>query len=1128
MADLSTAAIAACNLEIKATVEKLKRLTQRSLQSTWHISQEPLFAITGLEQDAWQQWAIATLNVKDHIAWSRGQQTLWLCQQVTVPEALNGFPLAGLSLKLSLTWWAEAAAVYVDGHLVQEGDLFDYFARIPLSARVTPGDTFTIAIRLVSPGHDNGALVRSTLMYESLNPILPEPGFIADELTVLQIYAAQLAPEKLSAITTAIAHIDWSTLPQQEALLQELAALRTCLQSLTPWIKQRQITCVGHAHLDLAWLWPVEDTWRAAERTFRSVLALQQDFPDMTYTHSSPALFDWLETHKPELFHSVLTAIKAGRWSIDAGLWVEPELNTLGGESLARQILYGQRYAQSRFGQVSAIAWLPDSFGFSWQLPQLLKLGGINYFATQKLRWNEATDFPHSCFWWQGLDGTQIMSLTLPPIGTDIDAPQMAAQGVEWEAKTGLTEMLWLPGMGDHGGGPTRDMLERAQRWAESPFFPRLIFDSPIHHLQRLTHALEDDVPPASDHEPSQEVETVANLTVNKTLAEERQRSHPDTSATPPPINTDASSLPLPIWNDELYLELHRGCYTVHADQKWYNRRCEDTLREAELYSAIAQMMGSFTYPQATLEIAWKRVLFNQFHDILPGTAIPEVFETANPDWQAAYDAAQVIRTEALGEIAAQLPRSAPPQPDAIPLSVFNSLSWEQTNLVEISLTALPLQVARWRVIDAATGTDLTIQYSDHCDRHDTAPCQPSETTPSAPCILFSATVPPLGYRQYWLLPATSSTPADQPSAPPDQRTDFCLENELVQAVIDPTSAELRSLVEQATQQNVVRSSANQLQAFADAGQYWDAWDIAPNYQQHPLPAATVESIAWMEQGPLRQRLRVVRHLADSRIQQDYMLERSQPYLKVVTTVDWQACQVVLKAAFPLSFEVTVATYEIPFGAIARPTNPSTPHEQAKWEVPGYRWAELNNGEIGLSVLTDYKHGFDAKPDQLRLTLLKAPLWPNPQADRGRHQFTYGLYPHVGDWRASKTPQQAIAFNTPLQVVIGKAGQAAKASSIPASHQGIFLDWQLETAHLAALKQAEDSPSQYILRWCDLYGQGTTIDADISQMERTDLLEETIAVADPNHLHPWQIASFKTSSFINKSLRNLPPPATPQ
>ena len=1074
---------------ITATAERLRSLTRRSLQLGWQMAHRPDSQVTSATA-GWTAWPIAMPNAKQHIAWERGQKALWLCQQITVPPALQDFPLEGSALRLGLTWWAETAAVYVDGQLVQEGDLFDYFGRILLSDRVTPGDTFWAAIYLVSPGHDDGALVRSEVVYEQAvaSPeASPEPSFIADELTVLQTYAAALAPDQLADIAAAITPLDWSTVGQRKRFLQELTALRSRLQSLSPWIKQRQVTCVGHAHLDLAWLWPVADTWQAAERTFRSVLALQEDFPELTYTHSSPALFHWFETHRPELFQTVQQAVQQGRWSIDAGLWVEPELNTLGGESLARQILYGQRYTQSRFGEVSAIAWLPDSFGFSWQLPQLLKLGGIDYFATQKLRWNEATTFPHSLFWWQGLDGTALLSLTLPPIGTDVDPVQIAHHSAQWEHQTGLTETLWLPGMGDHGGGPTRDMLTSAQRWAESPCFPQVTFASPLEHLQRLCP---EPLPP----------------------------NHPDST--------------LPVWRDELYLELHRGCYTVHADQKWFNHRCEDALREAELFAAIAHRQTGFNYPRTALTAAWQQVLFNQFHDILPGTAIPEVFETANQDWQQAHDAAGQIRTQALQAIAASLPQPTPPHPDAIPLFLFNSLNWSQTDLVEITLSTLPATFPAWQVWDPQTATEVTVQISHYSDRADQRPGSPDVESDESPRLLFLATIPAVGYRLYWLVP--QSTPL--PTPPPSPNQEYRLENESVWAVVDAATGDLVELWDKATGTNRLRSPANQLQAFKDAGQYWDAWDIAPNYQDHPLPAAQLQSIQWLESGPLRQRLRVVRRIADSDIQQDYVLEAASPYLKVATLVHWQATQVVLKVAFPLTVEADQATYEIPFGAIARPTRSTDPHEQAKWEVPAYRWADMSHDTAGLSILTDYKHGFDAQPDQLRLTLLKAPLWPDPQADRGWHRFTYALYPHGGDWRKAQTPHQAIAFNSQFSIVVGEkvgdpaaiAGNAVDeldANAPAIASQGTFLDMDTAGMHLAALKLAEDADDQYILRLWELYGRSATLTAASLTFERTDLLEAPLAdVQNPHHLDPWQIATLKVTAFDGSSSSQLPQP----
>jgi alpha-mannosidase len=457
------------------------------VRATWHrCPAEPGALPTAAEG---QNWPLAPLNDRRHIAWAGGKVPLVLHQRFTWPSDLNGYPLAGLTARLALRWWANRAEIFVNGERVQEGDIFDCWTRVVLSDCVVPGESVEVALHLLSPGHDDGALVQAELVFEQPPGDCPEPGFVADELTVLATYLAQFEADKLESLTQALGAIDWDGVGDRDRFHTSLLTLRNALEPFSPWLKQRTLHCLGHAHLDLAWLWPVAETWEAAENTFRSVLALQQDFPELTFSHSSPALFAWLEEHRPELFATLQKQVRAGRWAIDAGLWVEPDLNLPGGEAIARQILYGQRYCAERFGAASAIAWLPDTFGFSWQLPQLLGQGGIRYFATQKLSWNDTNPFPHELFSWQGLDGTSITGVTLPPIGTDIDPVAMATYACRWEARTGYSEALWLPGVGDHGGGPTRDMLQKARRWAESPFFPTLAWGHAVPLLDRLVFA---------------------------------------------------------------------------------------------------------------------------------------------------------------------------------------------------------------------------------------------------------------------------------------------------------------------------------------------------------------------------------------------------------------------------------------------------------------------------------------------------------------------------------------------------------------------------------------------------------------------------------------------------------------
>lgn len=1020
-------------------IQQLRAYSQRDVQSQWQGLFEDL---GGGLKDASSPclWDVQKLNDRQHIAWQR-RRILWLYQRFTVPETLNGYPLEGLTLRLSLAWWAEDVRLYVDGEWVQSGDLFDFFTRFCLSESVMPGQVFDVALRLESPKHDAGALVRSHLIYEAIDhPMTPEPGFVADELAVLQYYFQVLSPDKLADLESLVTK-EWQA--SSGDLHQRMASLRQALLPYSEWLKQRQIHCVGHAHLDLAWLWPVADTWRAAERTFESVLALQQDFPELTYTHSSPALFAWLESHRPQLFSRIQQQVASGKWSIDAGLWVEPELNIASGEAISRQILYGQRYCQEKFGARSLIAWLPDTFGFCSQLPQLLKLGRVQVFATQKLRWNDTTQFPHELFRWQSPDGSEVLGWTLPPIGTDFDPLKIAEYGAQWEQTTSSLHVCWLPGVGDHGGGPTRDMLMKARRWQASPFFPQVKFSTPAEFLQQVLNN-EDSVALPS-----------------KTLGIEQ----------------------FPLWSDELYLELHRGCYTSHSDQKQQNRRAEDLLYQAEIWATVAQLLADQPYPKEQLEIAWKGLLFNQFHDILPGSSIPEVFEDANQSWGEVLSIGHDVLETALETVSVQVAAS-----DGQSLLVFNSHSWSRTGVVDVAVPS-----GRWQILDGQTRQPVDVAME--------SVKSPFEDDPTTRLKFVACDVPAVGYRLYRLV-QHDSHPIEEQIADP---TEFVLDNHLLRVKISAETGEILSCVQPSTGREMFSGPANQLQCFEDSGQYWDAWNIAPDYESKPCPSARLSSIEWVSSSTIAQRLRVTRQLNKSTIVQDYILEVDSPLLKVETWVDWQETQVVLKVNFPTNITSEQATYEVPFGAIQRPTKPTTDHETAKWEVPALRWADLSDATFGLSVLTDCKHGFDAKPHQLRLTLLKAPLWPDPGCDRGYHHFTYAIYPHEGTWQAARTPHYAQALNIPLRVHVPEATASENVTALASQS---FFQLDSENLLLAALKPSETDPDKFIARYYDAYGfvtgDGQPVINSLGLTPGTylDLLEEPLS-AEP--VRPYQI-----------------------
>lgn len=1063
-----------------------------------------------LDPSRWQDWATAELNAKHHIPWPQGGQVLWLGQRLVVPKTLQGYPLQGLTLRLSLTWWATQAQAFVNGQLVQEGDLFDTSARICLSQRVAPGEAIALTLRLVSPDHDPGALVRSLCLYErpdyGLYPS-PEPGFVADELAVLHHYLTGFAPQKLVEVATAAEQLDWSTVTDQATFDQSLSRLRQDLLPLSDGLKQRQISLLGHAHLDLAWLWSIAETWEVAERTFTSVLQLQADFPELLFCHSSPALYAWMEQNRPALFEQIRAQAAAGRWEVAAGLWVEPEFNLVCGESIVRQVLYGQRYTQQRFGAISKIAWLPDSFGFCWQLPQILALGGIEYFVSQKMRWNDTNEFPHELFEWRSPDGSQLLSLNSAPIGEGIDPLKMIRYACQWEQKTGLPHTLWLIGVGDHGGGPSRDMLDVARRWQQSPFFPTLAFSTAQAFLDQIGGA----------------VGQMTNLPVTLDSPGSATQHHP-----PQPRR-------LPLWNTDLYLEFHRGCYTTHADQKWQNRRCEEALHEAELFAALATLRLGTPYPQGAIETAWKQVLFNQFHDILPGSAIAAVYDDANRAWQQAAIASKAVRSDALRAIATHINLPAPPHPAAQAVVVFNPFNWSRSEVVRVSLEPVGSgsEQGSWQICDLA-GDAIATQL-----------IKPSpQSTHPAQLLFVAEAIPAVGYRCFWLCSDETARRAD-PSLPHLDPQLFVLENESLRVEVDPLTGDLASVFDKTQQRQVLAGAGNQLQAFQDSGQYWDAWNIDPHYAEHPLPAAELVEIRHGHWGAVETSIEVIRKIGQSLFTQQYVLQQDAPLLQIRTAVDWQERHVLVKAAFALNLTADTATYEIPYGAIQRSTSREGDRDSAQWEVPALHWADLTAASeppsdvptYGVSLLNNGKYGYDSQPSQLRLTLLRGSTWPNPTADLGRHEFTYALYPHAGSWQSAQTVRRGYELNQPLLTLIlspapqpsTDSGTADPRNSLAPSGQ--FLNLAGEHLILTTLKQAEDNSDGWVIRGYECHGEAATLDLETvllgdllhpaktatalipPTLELVDVLENPLVPAarmeESMAIAPWQIFTLR-------------------
>ncbi|PSF38742.1 alpha-mannosidase [Aphanothece hegewaldii CCALA 016] len=1006
------------------TLDKLRQLVQVDVQENWYYLDQDL----SIKDIKLEKAKPVQLNDKRYIIWSSGRQVQWLIQKIKFSSSLKEYPLIHLTARLVLTWWAEDAKIYINGKLVQEGDLFDSTTRRLLTTDVIPQREIIIALRLVSPGHDIGALMRSVLIFEK--PDFIDPAFVADELTVLYNYLQAFEPEKLDILANTLNQISWNIVSDQEKFNQNLLEIREQLQPLASSIKKRQFHLLGHAHLDLAWLWPIQETWEVAQKTFNSVLKLQKYFSELKFGQSSPVLYEWIENNRFELFTQIQEAYKAKSWELLGGMWVEPEVNLISGESLIRQLLYGQNYFKEKFGTITKVAWLPDTFGFPWQLPQIFKQAGIEYFVTGKLHWNDTTKFPHGVFWWKSPDGTQLLSLMSPPnvAGVmDTNPIIMMNYAISWEQQTGLKDAFWLPGVGDHGGGPTRDMLEVQQRWQNSPFFPQISFTTAQEYLDNL-----------------------------------------------PQEN-------LPVWNDELYLEFHRGCYTTHGDQKYYNRYCEKLLYQAELWSSLASIHLELPYPKTALTDAWKKVLLNQFHDILPGTSIPKVFEDANREWCKVIETGEAILDISLQFIASRIILPIPPHSEAIPIIIFNSLNWTRSEVVSIIMNSL----VNWDIYDV----ELNQVYS--------------QITSENKLLFLAKDIPSVGYRLFWLSPTERVKPEIKTTS------EFILENDYIKVIINHESGDLESIFDKVQQKEILNGAGNQLQAFQDKDQYWDAWNIAPNYQDFPLQPSKLKSIEYLDYGLIQSRIRVIRIIGNSEFIQDYILRINSSILQIKTTVNWQEENILVKVAFPLKLESDVVTYEIACGAIERLTCPQTEAEKAKWEVYGHRWIDLTdvNQNYGVSLLNDCKYGFDCQMNQIRLTLLRGTKWPDINADKRIHSFTYAIYPHSGNWQEAKTVHRGYELNIPLKVIFQKQFNNTCLSPVSS-----WLNIGSDSLILIALKQFENDVTKWIMRCYESEGKIAYLDIaseiGLTLSSPVNLLEEDI-VLDELTVKPWQIVSYK-------------------
>jgi alpha-mannosidase len=775
-----------------------------------------------------------------------------------------------------------------------------------------------------------------------------------------------------------------------------LASLQAARERLTPLLEKKngdttpEMVGFGNAHIDVAWLWPLAETERKCVRTFSTQLALMARYPEYQFFQSQPHLYVMVREKYPDLYEKIRAAAERGQWIANGAAWVEPDTNLSGGESLIRQLVHGKRFFKEEFGVDCELLWLPDVFGYSGALPQIMLGCGVPYFSTQKIFWayHGGEAFPYNTFLWEGIDGSQVKAHFHNDYTSEVRPATVMLRWNERVQKDGFSSRLFPFGYGDGGGGPTREHLEFARRLKDLEGVPKFRIDDPMAFFRVQ----------------------------------------------------DEDGWPQDRYVGELYFQVHRGTYTSQARTKALNRRCEFALRAVELWGCAARALTGYEFPVQEWEAAWKTVLLNQFHDILPGSSIAKVYEEAESQLSGVLDrSAQMMK--AIGHALVK---------QQVGVTVFNSLSWPRTELVE-----LPPEIDG---LAAENGTPV-----------------PMQTTGEK--RFAEVSLPACGWKSF--KPDDSHIPQNTLKVQKDS-----LENDLMSVTLN-NFGEITSIFDKTNRCELTAGVCNQLKMYQDIPSAFDAWDIDSMYCQTPVDLSEPAEIEILAEGPLFASLVVRRKLNNSSMTQTITLRRNAYRVDFHTVIDWQERHKLLKVNFLVNYFAHEALHEIQFGHLARPTHRSRELDRDRFEVCNQKWSALVEGMRGFAILNDSKYGVDVLDNSINLTLLKSALAPDMTADRGRQDFTYAFYFWDGPFAESGLVQQGYQLNSAPQVFTGQAGSQ---SLFTLDRSNIILE---------TVKPAEDGAQKdIVLRLYEALGSRTRVKLStslpIKAAYRTDMLETNL------------------------------------
>ena len=746
--------------------------------------------------------------------------------------------------------------------------------------------------------------------------------------------------------------------------------------------KSPVVNCIGHTHIDVAYMWTVMQTKEKVQRSFSTVLNLMKKYDDYIFMSSQPQLYSFLKENDPALYDEIKIRIKEGKWEPEGGMWLEADTNLVSGESLIRQIIFGKRFMKEEFGIDNNILWLPDVFGYSASLPQILKKSGITQFFTTKLNWNETNFLPDDVFEWEGIDGSVVYANLIRNYIGHINPDKVKKYWEDFKNKDLMNESLMTFGYGDGGGGPTYEMLENHKRLKYGiPGMPRTVIKKASEHFDYSQDAFYKNT-------------------------EEYNR---------------------PRWVGEMYLELHRGTYTSMAKNKKYNRKSELLYQKAETLAIIDSVLLNKKYPENELRENQLNILLNQFHDIIPGSSIKPVYEVTDKEYAEIINNGYKLANNSISSITASLNTKGG-------IFVYNPSPFTASDYIDI---------------------DGKIYYAENIPSHGWKVIKDSE----------ASTKIKVGEK--------------------------IIENDLIRVSFND-KYHIISVFDKELDKEIINKDceANVLEAFEDFPKRYDAWEISSYYKQKKWIIDSVKDVKLLDRG-----IQITREYLDSVITQKIVLKPNSKRIDFNTTIDWKEEHILLKAAFPLDIRSNYATYDIQFGHIERPTHTNTSWDKAKFEVCAHKWADLSDDSYGASILSDCKYGYSAEKNILKISLLKSATFPNPDADKEVHTFTYSLYPHNGNLVNSFVIKEGYLLNMPLEGYKIKEGNGLLPDEFSIAHSNS------DSVIIETIKKAEEDNS-VIIRLYEAMNKkekaSLSTGFDFKEVWLCDLLENNIKKLDHN------------------------------